>query len=78
MRPVAPDGLIHSHLAGKTIVAARKDGHQLIIETACGHSVCIGWRSDDGQIMNGEPVFLSQGVQVVMPRLNALGVPGGF
>lgn len=78
MRPVAPDGRIHAHLAGKQIRAARKDGHYLIIETECGHAIKIGWRTDDGQSMHGEPVFVSQGVQIVLPSVGTISRIGGI
>lgn len=76
MNQLAPDGLIHSSLSGKTVANVHKDGHYLIIETACGHVIKIGWRTDDGQAMKGEPMIESQGVRIVLPTAGIMGIAG--
>ena len=59
-------GFITSHLQGKTIDCALKDGTWLILKTTCGHEYRIGFQDIHGNQLKGEPFVENLDVTVVL------------
>ena len=66
-------GWITSHLQGKEIECAMKDGTWLILRTTCGHEYRIGFQDTSGNQLKGEPFIENLDAKIVITGADVFG-----
>ena len=67
-------GWITSHIQGKTLECALKDGQWLILRFTDGHECRVGWQDTSGNQLKGEPFTENLDVRI---GLTGAGITGG-
>ena len=67
-------GWITSHIQGKTLECAMKDGTWLILRFTDGHECRIGWQDIHGNQLNGEPFTENLDVKIAVPGASFSGI----
>lgn len=55
---------LHSRMAGKTIHSIWRCGNLLEVRLTDGTSLKVGWRDEQGELVQGEPDLLFEGTHI--------------
>lgn len=71
-------GWINTHIQGRTLEAAMKDGQWLVLRFVDGHEAKIGWQDASGNQIKGEPFLENLDVRITVPGVQVGGAGGNL